>query len=549
MKKILLIATACFFSASFIHAQTVTSFAGKVNANPASNFSNVTADVDDAYFYLPEGLTWDSKGNLYVTESNKIRLIRGGKAYNRSGKLGDPSFSLGYKNGTGVAAEYYNPTSAVVDASDNVYIVDAENHAIRKLTSFKNVGDGQVSSTFAGANPVGGWGTSGYKDGSKTGARFNTPKGITMDGSGNLYVTDFLNHCIRKITASGNVTTLAGKGTEAGNKDATGGANVRFTTPYGIAMLDANTLVMTDLGNAAIRKVNISTGSTTTICGGLGSKDGSLAEARFRSPRGIAVVNGLIYVCDGTAIRVIDEQNGTVSTFAGSTSQTGNKDGVGADARFGNLYGMGYDGGNAIYVTDQRNHIIKKVTIDNLAPTADFSVTKSNIEINEEITITDISGGKPATKRSWKIEHTDGTTTNVVVVQGDLNKDKDITVKFKATGVYKVTLDVTNEFGNDVVSKSVINVSTVGINEVREASFLDVYPNPVTGNLINLHLDQGSFNNTVVRLMDLRGNVVTQETAFSGTDFQLNLPELAKGVYYVLIQDEQLIATKKVMVH
>ncbi len=549
MKRIVLFSAACLISASFLTAQTVTSFAGKVNTNPSSSLSNATADVADAYFYQPEGLGWDNNGNMFVTESNKIRLIKGGKVYNRSGKLGDPSFSLGYRDGTGNAASYYNPTSIVSDASGNLFIVDAENHAIRKLTAFKSVGQGQIASTFAGAKSSGGWGTSGFANGSGTSARFNTPKGITIDGNGNLYVTDFLNHCIRKITPGGSVTTLAGKGTEFGNTDATGGANVRFDSPHGIAMLDANNLVITDFSNSAIRKINISTGSTTTICGGFGNKDGSLSEARFRAPRGIAVVNGLIYVADGSSIRVIDETNKTVSTFAGSSSQSGNTNGVGTDARFGMLYGVGYDGGNAIYVTDQTNHIIKKVTIDNLAPVADFSVTKTNIEIDQEITLSDISAGKPATKRTWTILHTDGTNTNVVIVQGDLNVDKDITVKFSATGVYKVTLNVTNEFGNDEITKSIINVSTVGISEVSDLSFLQIFPNPIAGNVINLHLEQGSFDQTNIKLMDLRGNLITEQYAAQGVDYQMVIPELAKGMYYILVKDNELIGTKKLLVN
>lgn len=548
MKRILLLSSACLLSVSMLKAQTVTSFAGKVNPDPTTNFTNATADVDQAYFNQPEGMAWDQNGEMFVTEGNKIRLIRGGKAYNRNGTLGDPTFSLGYKNGAATAAKYFSPTSITANASGDFYIVDSENHAIRKLTKFTSVGQTQTSSTFAGGAPSGGFGVDGYKDGTGTAARFSSPKGITVDGSGNFYVTDFANHCIRKITSSGVVTTISGKGTVSGNTDATGGANVRYTSPYGIAMLDANTLVVSDFGNSSIRKVNISTGSATTICGGFGNKDGSFTEARFRSVRGIAVVNGLIYVADGTAIRVIDEKNQTVSTFAGNMGASGNKDGVGTDARFGTLFGLAYDGSDGLYATDHVNHIIKKITIDDLAPTADFSVTKTNIEINEEITISDISGGKEATKRNWVVELSGGGSANVVVVQGDLNADKDITVKFTATGLYKVTLTVTNEFGTDMVSKSIINVSTVGIEEVGDLAMLKVFPNPVTGTTINLNLEQGSFDNTNIRLMNLQGVVVAEYTANGGTAYQMNIPELTSGVYYIMVKDNSILGSKKLLI-
>ncbi|MFT5725098.1 MAG: PKD repeat protein [Bacteroidia bacterium] len=549
MKQILLTASSFVLMLTIANAQTVSSFAGKVNPDYTKNYSNNSPVVADAYFYQPEGLAWDSKGNMYVTESNKIRLIIGGKAYNRSGKLGDPSFSLGYKNGTGPAAAYYNPTGAACDAAGNVFIVDAENHAIRKMSPFVNVGNGQTVTTFAGANPNSGWGTSGYKDGNGASARFNTPKGITIDGNGNLYVTDFNNNCIRKISASGSVLTLAGStSSDYGNKDGTGSAAL-FDAPYGIAMLDATNLVVTDKNNSSIRKVNITTGAVTTICGGLGFKDGSLSEARFRQLTGVAVVNGLIYVADQTAIRVIDIANNTVSTFAGLSGSVGNKNGVGTDARFGLLSGLSYDGANALFVTDVTNHIIKKITIDNLAPVADFSTTKENIAIDEETTLTDISGGKKATRRSWLVENTTGGTSNVVLVQGDYNSSKAITVKFTATGSYRVTLNVTNEYGTDNVTKTNITVSTVGgIADVSAVAGIKVYPNPVSGGVLNLHLDNGSFEHTTVRLSDLSGALVSETMVESGTNHTVNTSNLTKGLYYLTLQDKSGILTKKIVI-
>ncbi len=547
MRKILLIASSIALMFTAVNAQTVTSFAGKANTDPTKNYSNSTAAKADAYFYQPHGITWDKGGRMYITESNKIRLILNDKVYNRSGKLGDPSFTLGYANGTGNAAAYYNPTGAVCDDAGNVYIVDSENHAIRKMTPYVNLGNGQSASTLAGANSSGGWGTAGYKDASGASARFDTPKDITIDGNGNLYVTDFLNHCIRKISPTGSVLTLAGKGTEYGNKDGSGSA-ARFDSPYGIAMLDATNLVVTDFTNASIRKVNISSGAVTTICGGFGFKDGTLAEARFKHVRGVAVVNGLIYVADATAIRVIDVKNNTVSTFAGSASASGNKDGVGTDARFGALGGLSYDGGDALFVTDMTNHVIKKITIDNLAPEADFSTTKTNIEINEETTLTDISGGKEATKRTWLVENTSGSTNNVVLVQGDYNASKAITVKFTATGSYRVTLTVTNEYGTDEVTKTHITVSTVGIAEVHPNTGFSIYPNPSSNGTLNIQLADGNFDKTTIQLMNLNGSVVLESVADAGSHFQLNTSRISKGVYYLSLSDLTGIVSKKVVI-
>ncbi|MCB9261708.1 MAG: T9SS type A sorting domain-containing protein [Flavobacteriales bacterium] len=550
MKNTFLTFAALAISAASF-GQTVTSFAGKDNVDPTNNYTNSNSTLSETYFYKPEGICWDGNGNMYVTESNKIRLIIGDNIYNRSGRLGDISFSQNYSNGASTAAGYYAPASAVCDASGNVMIVDAENHAVRKLTAFVNIGNQQTASTFAGALPQGGaagYGTPGYKDATGTNALLNSPKGIAMDANGNMYVTDFLNDCIRKITPAGVVTTLAGQSGSTGSADGSG-ANARFNSPYGITMFDATTLIVTDYGNSAVRKVNISTGNTTTICGGLGYKDGTLANARFKSPRGVAVVDGLIYVADGTTIRVIDQANGTVSTFAGSGTAAGNSDGVGSAARFTQLYGLAYDGKNGLYVTDHGSHQIKKVTIDNLAPDADFSVSKTDIEINQETTLTDISGGKPATKRKWTVTALDGTTSNVVIVQGDVNADKAITVKFSATGVYKVTLEVTNEYGSDVVTKSNINVSTVGIAEVLASENVTIYPNPVLDNQnLTVRVENRDMVNAQIALFDCQGKVVYQTDDISGSEAQISLPKLSAGMYVLLVSDNGFVASKRLVI-
>lgn len=548
MKRILVLAIALASFTFAANSQTVSSFAGKVNTSPTTDFSNSTADLAAAYFYYPSGIAWDASGNMYVAEANKIRLITGSKVYNRSGQLGDPSTSLSYKNGTGNAAGYFSPAGVVCDSDGNAYICDEQNHAIRKLNKFQNIGNGQSVSTFAGANPDGSFqGTSGYKDGSGTNARFNSPKGITIDAAGNLYVTDNWNDCIRKISPSGSVITLAGLGETNGNTDGTG-STARFNAPYGVAMLDATHIVVSDFGNSSIRKININSGLVTTICGGFGTKDGSLAEARFRAPRGIAVVDGLIYVADNTTIRVIDVANNTVSTFAGSSSASGNTDGTGTDARFGVLYELAYDGAASLYVTDATHHIIKKVSIDNLAPVADFSTTKKNLAINEETTLSDISSGKQATKRTWLVENTSGSTSNVVLVQGDYNSSKDITVKFTATGSYRVTLTVTNEFGTDNVTKTNITVSTTGSVSNANLPLLTVYPNPATTNLVNLKLENTSFSNASLSVISMTGAEVYQDQISATGDYKLNVSTWPKGIYNLILQSEVGIVSKKLII-
>jgi len=550
VKVVLLIALAGFFSLS-ANSQTVTTFAGVDNSSdPYNNFDNTTTTLATAKFFNPQGIGWDDNGKMYIVEQHKVRIVNG-NLYIRSGKIGDPSFAHGYNNGTGINSHFNSPMAVVPAPNTEMYILDSENHAIRKIAKFVNAGNGQITTTFAGAAPKFGNGTAGFTDGTGTAARFDTPKGMCVDGNGNLYVSDNFNYAIRKVTPSGVVTTLAGNGTD-GNTDGSSGASSRFGGPWGIAMLDANHVVVADNWNSSIRKVNINTGETSTLCGKKGEnwhKDGSLSEARFSSPRGIVVANGLIYVADYNTVRVIDPVAKTVSTFAGDKDNTGTKNGQGTAATFGILDGIAYDGQASIYVTDVHYHMIRKITINNLAPVVDFSASKTSVKKNEEVIITDISTGKPATSREWIVKDLSGSSANVTLVSGEYKGTKDITVKFGVVGFYTVSLEVTNEFGNDKLEKnSYINVSTIGVEWVDMSEDITVFPNPNSGEAIQLLHTNASFQDAEVEIANMQGQVVF---TLDGIDGKLaTLPaSLQKGMYVIRIKNGQNVALKTLMVH
>ena len=204
-------------------------------------------------------------------------------------------------------------------------------------------------------------GSSGSADGTGTAATFNQPYDGTVD-NGNLYVTDFGNHLIRKIViSSGVVTTLAGTGS-SGSADGTGTA-ASFYSPGGITS-DGTNLFVAGINNHIIRKIVISSGVVTTFAGtgSTGSSDGTGTAASFNFPFGITN--------DGTNLFVVDAQNhlirkivissGVVTTFAGTGSR-GSADGTGTAASF-NAPGITNDGTN-LFVADRRNNTIRKVVI------------------------------------------------------------------------------------------------------------------------------------------------------------------------------------------
>lgn len=548
--KVILSVTLAIFISFSANSQTVTTYAGVDNSSdPTNNFDNTTTTLAAAKFYMPQAIGWDVNGKMYFAEQHKIRVLNG-NLYIRSGKIGDPSFAHGYANGTGLASHYNSPMGLAAAANGDMYILDSENHCIRKLAKFVNAGNGQTASTFAGAGPKFGNGEAGFTNGTGTAARFDTPKGMTIDKNGNLYVSDNFNYAIRKVTSAGVVTTLAGNGTE-GTTDGSSGASSRFGGPWGVAMLDANHIVVCDNWNSSIRKVNINTGETTTLCGKKGEpwhKDGSLSEARFASPKGIAVANGLIYVTDFSTVRVIDLNAKTVSTFAGSKDATGKTNGNGSAARFGNLEGIAYDGQSSLFVTDLFYHQIRKIEINDLAPVVDFTATSKSVIVNQEVTLTDVSTGKPATSRTWVVKDLSGSTANVTLVSGELEGTKDITVKFSKVGFYTVSLEVTNEFGNDKLERnSYINVSTTGIDFVDFSEDINVFPNPNRDGRIQLLHSTSSFQNAEIQVMNMQGQIVLREENISGKTVQLDGTDLEKGMYIIQIKNGEHIATKSLI--
>jgi len=220
----------------------------------------------------------------------------------------------------------------------------------------------QVVSTCAGPPP--GNPANGFINGNSGDARFNLPLGITTDGV-SLFIADAGNNAIRRIDIStGTVTTLAGNGS-VGATDGPGGS-ATFNWPHGITN-DGTNLYVADQDNSIIRKVEISTGVVTTLAGSAGitgSSDGTGTAARFNRPSGITSDGINLYAADSenAVIRKIVIATGEVSTLAGTSGLLGWADGTGTSASFWWPSGITTDGAH-LYVTDDGNHLIRKVTI------------------------------------------------------------------------------------------------------------------------------------------------------------------------------------------
>ena len=300
------------------------------------------------------------------------------------------------RDGLGQDAQFVSPAGLARDGQGNVYVADRLNHTLRKISPL-----GQVT-TLAGTG-----GVAGSTNGMGTEARFNEPSGIALDLRGNLLVTDTGNHTIRHITPEGEVTVLAGKPGESGTADGIGG-NARFNEPIGIA-IDPRTgdALVTDAGNHTLRRITAS-GVVTTEAGtpGRAGTPGSTTSsdrlaAQFNAPGAlVADREGVIHVADtgNHVIRRIAE--GKVTVLAGIPDKSGapdqglerqEKGAPCAKAHFNSPRGLLLDSDGTLLVADTGGHVIRRIRQTNGTCTVTLRVGEPD-EPGAEDTV---AGGEP----------------------------------------------------------------------------------------------------------------------------------------------------------
>lgn len=320
------------------------------------------AKLANASLNLPEFLIFGKNNNLLISDTvnDRIRSLDL-TAVTDSNSSQDPVSDLtvstiaglasiaGNRDGNSSVSLYNSPYGIVTDSSGNIYVADRANHLIRKIDSSNQ------SSVFAGSS------VAGSTDGFRLSASFNSPSDLALDSSGNLYVADYGNHLIRKITPNGTVSTLAGDGT-AGFADGLGIA-AKFRNPIGLAIDASDNIYVSDYNNDRIRKIdNLGNVSTIAGSGTAGFLDGTASLARFNKPIGIEVTNdGSLYIADSNNQRIRKISAGTVSTFVGGGTATF-ADGVGTQALFYTPSYLAMDSNSNLYLSDNTNNRIRKIT-------------------------------------------------------------------------------------------------------------------------------------------------------------------------------------------
>jgi len=278
---------------------TVSTYAGTTAEGYADG------DKAVAQFNGVEGIAVDAQGNLYIADAynNRIRKITTAGVVSTIAGTG----VAGFADGNASVAKFSKPTGIAVDANLNIYVGDRDNHRVRKITP------SGIVSTLAGT------GVAGLLNGNGSIAKFNTPCGITVDANNNVYVADRVNNCIRKINSMGVVSMFAGTGA-MGFQDGNALASARFTYPMALVFDKLGNLFVADQLNNSIRKVSGGIVSTVAGNGWEGATDGTKPNVTFHFPTGITVnSSNTLFVADSDNDRIRRISSiGVVSTYAGS---------------------------------------------------------------------------------------------------------------------------------------------------------------------------------------------------------------------------------------
>lgn len=313
---------------------------------------------------LPWSVAVDRSGSMYFPHGTVIRKVDVSGTISTVAGNGSPGYSG--DGGAAITASLGSPNGVAVSAVGDLYIADSTFAVIRKVTASTG-----IISTVAGN------GTTGYSGdgGTATSAQLNGPQGVALDAAGNVYISDFHNNAIRKITvSSGIMSTVAGNGTQGFSGDDGAATSAELYFPTSVGFDTAGNLYIVDSGNACVRKVSTSTGIITTIAGRGNPPDhlgdgGPATSAILNLPHSAAIdAAGNLYVAEigDSRIRRVDI-NGTITTVAGigTDGYTGDM-GLATNAQLQRPYGVAVDSLGSLYIADTYNNVIRKVLSDGI---------------------------------------------------------------------------------------------------------------------------------------------------------------------------------------
>lgn len=525
MKNMIYASLCIFFVFSFSlasNAQVIHTIAG--NGTAGYNGDGIAAL--SAELSSPYGVGTDSLGNLFIGDAgnNRIRKIDTAGIITTVAGTG----TAGYNGDLilAVTAELNFPYGMAVSRAGIIVIADMNNHRIRSIKSES----GGLITTIAGTGVAGFSGDSGLA----VNAKINTPQGIFWDAANNVYFGDHNNHRIRKISASGIITTIAGNGTAGFGGDGGLATAAELYFPSGVTKDTLGNIYIADMFNNRIRKIDTA-GIITTVAGtgtpGYSGDNGPAILANINYPKDVYIDhNGNIIITDpdNQRLRMINTA-GIITTIAGNGVQSYCCDGGAAtSAELDEPQGVFVDKYGSIYTGDCLNNRIRKITCAD--PVVGSITGPDTVCIDSIVTFMDTTAGG-----SWRSSNGNATITSAGVVTGittGLDTIKYL-VNYSCTSV-EVSLPVYIKS----CSTTYAGINSMSLHETR------IYPNPATSQL--------TIQSTSVILSGVEGQPINQLTItnplgqivytnhYNSEKIQVDISTLSTGVYFLRINSTEV---------
>ena len=338
---------------------TITRFAG-IPKNAFGAFSGDGGPALRAELDTPVGVAIDRQGNLYIADRDNHRVRKVSTSgiittFAGGGRIGHPTYGDG---GPATAATIEGPWGVAVGGQGNVYISERSGQVVRKVSP------SGIISTVAGTRDVVGFGGDG---GAATAARMFSPQGLAVDAQGNLYIADAGNGRVRRVSPSGIISTYAGRSPRGFSGDGGPATSAQLNFPAGLALDRQGNLYLADQFNNRVRKVSAG-GTITTVAGGgrtyhWGPNGGPAATALVPNPFAVAVdAQGSVYTASGRLIYKVS--GGRIALLAGNPSAGLPYSGDNGPARRSRLtetWGMAVDGEGNLYFSDIWSQTVRKI--------------------------------------------------------------------------------------------------------------------------------------------------------------------------------------------
>jgi sugar lactone lactonase YvrE len=490
---------------------------------------NYSGDGDaalNAQLKGPGGIAIDNSGNIFIADFGNHRVRKVVKATgNIETYVG--TGNAGYSGDSGLAslATLRNPISLAIDNQGNLLIADQGNNVIRSVdAATKNI------TTIAGTGVAGFSGDNG----DATLAKLYYPSAITLDENNNLFIADFVNYRIRKVSGiNGKISTIAGNGTSGYSGDNGVATSAKISAVTGIAYYNGNVYIA-DQGNNVIRQIdnsNIISNYAGNGTSGYDGDGGDAISAQFSSPSGLTVdTEGNLYIADADndVIRKVSVASGIITTIAGTGATGYSGDGGQATAaNFNYPYQLAFSGTKQLYITDRNNNVIRSLVSDIPFPVKltrfDAVLKDQNLVSITWTTSQEINSNKFLVQRSLngvnfevfaevKAKSNTNFTSNYEVLDESV-------IKLKPSTVYYRLLQLDNNGQSQ-------------LSEIRKVDFSNqdeifrIYPNPVSDLLFI-----SSSKLVQLNLYDIGGKLIKK---LNSQQRRVDVSDIKNGVYFLV---------------